>query len=80
MRATIVPPTYRPFVPTGLVFPSEYDHANHPERITVGRKDLERCLRITIEETMCCGGQITTLARRCMDELDRLAVEDGAEK
>jgi hypothetical protein len=66
-----------PFVPTGLSFPSEYDHENHPESITIKRKDLERCLRTTIEETMCVGGVITTLARKCMTELDKVA-DDGS--
>ena len=80
MIATVVQPVYRPFVPTSLSLPSEYDHASHPERITVGRRDLERCLRITIEETMCCGGRITTLARKCMDELDTLACDAEAAK
>lgn len=66
------------FVPTGLSFPSEYDHAKHPESITIRRKDLERCLRSTIEESMCWGGVVTTLARNCMQDMDLLA-EDAQE-
>lgn len=61
------------FVPTSLSFNSEYDHANHPEEITIKRKELERCIRTTIEQTTCWGGAITTLARECMEEMDRCA-------
>ena len=60
-----------PFEATNLSFPSEYDHARRPELITIKRTDLERCIRITIEETMCDGGMITTLSRDCMEALDR---------
>jgi hypothetical protein len=82
MLSTVVqyPPLPGPdgrFVPTGLYFNSEYDHANHPEEITLKRKDLERCLRTTIEESMCWGGTITTLARNCMVDMDRLACDAG---
>jgi hypothetical protein len=62
-------------VPTGLSCPSEYDHDSHPDTITIKRRDLERCLRTTIEETMAWGGMITTLARDCMQEMDKLAKE-----
>ena len=79
MIATVVQPVHRPFVPTSLSLPSEYDHASRPERITIGRMELERCLRVAIEETMCCGGNITTLARKCMEELDRAACDEADE-
>jgi len=80
MLSTIVhyPPLPGPdgrFVPTGLSFRSEYDHVNHPETITVKRTDLERYLRTAIEETMCWGGAITTIARKYMEELDRVACD-----
>jgi hypothetical protein len=65
----------QPFVPTNLSIPSEYDHAGHSELITVRRRDLERCIRTTIEETIRMGGQITALARACMEALDKEAVE-----
>jgi hypothetical protein len=61
------------FVPTGLSFHSEYDHANHPEVITIKRKDLELCLRTAIEESMCWGGAVTTIACKYMQDMDRLA-------
>jgi hypothetical protein len=85
MLSTIVsyPPAPGPdgrFVPTGLSFRSEYDHAGHPEEITIKRKDLERCLRTAIEETMCWGGTITTIANKYMQDMDRLACDArGAE-
>jgi hypothetical protein len=85
MLSTIVqyPPPSGPdgrFVPTGLSFCSEYDHAGHPEEITIKRKDLERCLRTAIEETMCWGGTITTIASKYMQDMDRLACDaHGAE-
>ena len=67
----------RAFAPTSLSLPSEYDYASRPERIIVRRRDLERSLRATIEESMCMGGIITTLARRCMEALDREEQKDA---
>lgn len=64
------------FVPTGLSCPSAYDHASQPETITIKRRELERCLRTTLEETICWGGMITTLARNCMMDMDRVAETD----
>ena len=64
----------KPFEATNLSIPSEYDHANRPELITIKRKDLEQCIRTTIEETMCDGGMITTLSRDCMEALDQYEV------
>ena len=61
------------FVPSGLSCRSEYDHANHPEEITIKRKDLERCLRTAIEESMLWGGAVTTIACKYMQDMDRLA-------
>ncbi len=57
--------------PTGPDFTTEYDHANHPECITIKRVDLERCICNVIEEAICDGGNITTLARECMLALDK---------
>ena len=62
------------FVPTGLSCRSEYDHTNHPEEITIRRRDLEHCLRTAIEESMCWGGAVTTIACKYMHDMDRLAV------
>ena len=64
------------FVPTSLSFRSEYDHANNPKTITIKRKDLERCLRAAIEEAMCWGGAITTIACTYMQDMDALACEE----
>jgi hypothetical protein len=40
------------------------------------RTDLERCIRTTIEETMCNGGMIVKLSRRCMEALDCVALAE----
>ena len=76
MIATVVPQPLRPFAPTSLSLPSEYDHAGRPDRVTIRRKDLEQCLRATIEETMCLGGIITTLACGCMEAVDKKAMDE----
>jgi hypothetical protein len=75
--ASIVPHRPQAFAPTSLSLPSEYDYAGRPERIVVRRRDLERSLRATIEESMCMGGRITTLARSCMEALDREEQKDA---
>jgi hypothetical protein len=54
-------------------FSSEYDHASHPECITITRRALERCICNTIEKVMLDGGNITTIARDCMHALDAAA-------
>ena len=61
-------------------FPSEYDHASHPEFITVSRRALERCICDTIEEVMVDGGHVTSLARDCMHALDAAAVLEAGIK
>ena len=68
------------FAPTSLSLPSEYRYDSRPECITVRRRDLERCLRTTIEQTMCTGGIITALARSCMEALDREEEEAQASR
>ena len=57
-------------------FPSEYDHASHPEFITVSRRALERC----ICDTMVDGGDVKTQARDCMRALDAAAVLEAGIK
>ena len=61
-------------------FHSEYDHANHPECITVTRRALERCICDTIEEVMVDGGDVKTQARDCMRALDAAAVLEAGIK
>ena len=75
--ASIVPQRPQAFAPTSLSLPSEYDYTGRHERIVVRRRDLEQSLRATIEEAMCMGGCITTLARSCMEALDREERKDA---
>jgi len=61
----------------GLLDSSLYAYADHPERITVKRRDLEVCLRATISNVILEGGNIASLVRDCMETLDKLATHDG---
>lgn len=56
-----------------IPFSSEYDHASHPECITITRRALERCICDTIEKVMLDGGNVTTIACDCMHALDAAA-------
>jgi hypothetical protein len=61
------------FVPTNLCCPGIYPFEDHPEYITLKRRDMENCIRATIEETMKEGGCIVELSRDCMLALDSCA-------
>jgi hypothetical protein len=63
----------RDMAATNLVFPSLYPYAERDEHITLKRSDLERQIRITLEEAMEEGGVITELSCDCMHALDRCA-------
>ena len=60
----------------GLLDSSLYAHTDHPEYITVKRRDLEVCLRATISSVICEGGNIASVSRDCMCALD--ALEEAA--
>jgi hypothetical protein len=63
----------------GLLDSSLYAYADHPELITVKRRDLEVCMRATISNVILEGGNIACLVRDCMDALDKLAQSSNAE-
>ena len=56
----------------GLLDASLYAYADHPEHITIRRRDLEVCLRATIGRVICEGGSIAAAVRDCMRALDAL--------
>ena len=55
---------------SNLMYPSLYPFADHPTHITLKRSDLERCIRVTLEEAMEEGGSILELAHDFMAALD----------
>lgn len=56
----------------GLLDSSLYAYTDHPEHITIKRRDLEVCLRAAISSVICEGGNIASVSRDCMCALDAL--------
>ena len=56
----------------GLLDTSLYAYTDHPEYITIKRRDLEVCLRATISSVIMEGGNIASVTRDCMCALDAL--------
>ena len=57
---------------TCLDLPSLYAHDARPEPILIGRRELERCARATLERAMLEGGGIAELSLAFLEAVDAL--------
>ena len=58
---------------TCLDLRSLYPHDAHPEPVLIGRRELERCARATLERAMLDGGSIERLSLAFLEAVDLLS-------